>query len=51
MRKRDRIFIAPLLAVSLLFAAAPTALAAESGEQFVFDKEDLLTTEEEDELN
>ena len=51
MRKRDRIFIAPLLAVSLLFAAAPTALAAESGEQFVFDKADLLTTEEEDELN
>lgn len=51
MRKRDRIFIAPLLAVSLLFAAAPTALAAESGGQFVFDKADLLTTEEEDELN
>lgn len=51
MRKRDRIFIAPLLAVGLLFAAAPTALAAESGEQFVFDKADLLTTEEEDELN
>ena len=51
MRKRDRIFIAPLLAVSLLFAAAPTVLAAESGEQFVFDKADLLTTEEEDELN
>lgn len=56
MRKRDRIFIAPLLVVSLLFAAAPTALAAETEstietEQFVFDKADLLTTEEEDELN
>ena len=51
MRKRDRIFIAPLLAVSLLFAAAPTALAAESGEQFVFDKADLLINEEEQEMN
>ena len=52
MRKRDRIFIAPLLAAGFLFAAAPMALAAESEtEQFVFDKADLLTAEEEDELN
>ena len=60
MRKRDRIFVAPLLLSGLLLTTAPGAefpvLASESEtavetEQFVFDKADLLTAEEEDELN
>ena len=54
MRKKDRLFLTPLLLSGLLLTAAPglklPAMASESEsetlmetEQFVFDKADLLT--------
>ena len=62
MRKKDRLFLTPLLLSGLLLTAAPglklPAMASESEsetlmetEQFVFDKADLLTDAEEEELN
>ena len=62
MRKKDRLFLTPLLLSGLLLTAAPglklPAMASGSEsetimetEQFVFDKADLLTDAEEEELN
>ncbi|MCI5858544.1 MAG: TPM domain-containing protein [Blautia sp.] len=62
MRKKDRLFLTPLLLSGLLLTVAPglklPAMASESEsetlmetEQFVFDKADLLTDAEEEELN
>lgn len=62
MRKKDRLFLTPLLLSGLLLTAAPglklPAMASEGEsetlmetEQFVFDKADLLTDAEEEELN